>query len=121
MLALGSASPPSASDLRELTPEEKQVIVDGVSASIKDPASAKFKWAKFPRSVGLSDSVNYCAMVNAKSQYPAYNGWQAYVAVVSIRGGRIASAVVGAIAGGKDIPIIRKMCKRYGLDPNDAV
>jgi hypothetical protein len=27
------------------------------------------------------------------------------------------SAVVGLIAGGKDVEIVRKMCKKYGLDP----
>jgi hypothetical protein len=27
------------------------------------------------------------------------------------------SAVVGLIAGGKDVVIVRKMCKKYGLDP----
>ena len=31
------------------------------------------------------------------------------------------SAVIGAIAGGNDMPVIKKMCKRYGLDPANAV
>jgi hypothetical protein len=30
------------------------------------------------------------------------------------------SAVVGLIAGGKDVEIVKKMCKKYGLDPSGA-
>lgn len=112
--------PPVAAGRRDLTPEEKQVIVNAVSATIKDPTSAHYRWAKF-HAGALSGSNNYCAMVNAKSQYQPYSGWQAYVVSVNLSNGRISSAVVGAIAGGKDIPVIRKICQRYGLDPNDAV
>jgi hypothetical protein len=59
-------------------------------------------------------------MVNAKSPYPAYSGQQAYILEAVISGGKISSAVVGLIAGGKDIEIVRKMCSKYNLDPNDA-
>jgi len=34
-----------------------------------------------------------------------------------VRGGKVSSAVVGLIAGGKDVEIVRKMCKKYELDP----
>jgi hypothetical protein len=30
------------------------------------------------------------------------------------------SAVVGLIAGGKDVGIVRKMCQKYGLDPGST-
>jgi hypothetical protein len=60
-------------------------------------------------------------MVHAASPHPAYSGWQAYVVSVTVTNGAITSAVVGAIAGGKDIPVVNKICKRYGLDANDAV
>ncbi len=33
---------------RDLTPQEKKAIVDAVSPSLRDPGSAKYKWAKFP-------------------------------------------------------------------------
>ena len=46
-------------------------------------------------------------MVNAKSPYPAYSGQQAYILEAVISGGKISSAVVGLIAGGKDIEIVR--------------
>jgi hypothetical protein len=121
MSASATSAASSASDFRELTADEKRVIAEAVSVAIRDPASARFRWARFRRSAASAPSANYCAMVNAKSQHPAYNGWQAYVVSVEVTNGHITSAVIGAIAGGKDIPVVSKICKRYGLDPNDAV
>jgi hypothetical protein len=104
--------------LRELTLPEKKVISDAVSLSIKDPGSAQFRW---PQISAVGDgAVNYCGMVNAKSPYPAYNGWQAYIVEAAVSGGKVSSAVVGLIAGGKDVEIVRKMCKKYDLDPGSA-
>jgi hypothetical protein len=119
ILNLGAASAANSGDLRELSPEEKGVIMAAVATAVRDPAAAKYKWAKIPRSAG--GSTNYCAMVNAKSQYPAYNGWQAYIVELVSSGGTVTAAVVGAIAGGNDIGVIKRMCKRYGLDPGNAV
>ena len=101
--------------MRELTPDEKRIIMDSLVSSLRDPAAAKYRWAKF------GGSGNYCAMVNAKSPYPAYNGWQSYIVEVSMSGGTITSAVVGLIAGGADTALVKKMCARYGLDPANAI
>ncbi len=103
---------------RELTPPEKKIITEAVALSIKDPASAQYRWPKIPNSA--EGSVNYCGMVNAKSPYPAYSGWQAYIVEATVTGGKVSSAVVGLIAGGKDVEIVRKMCKKYDLDPGAA-
>ena len=35
---------------RDLTPAEKKAIVEAVAPSLRNPASAKYRWAKFPRS-----------------------------------------------------------------------
>jgi len=94
--------------------------VDALSTSIREPASAKYKWAKFPSVPPSGDDVNYCAMVNAKSPYPAYSGWQNYIVEAKVVGGSVSSAVVGLIAGGKDAALVTKMCAKYGLNPNDA-
>jgi hypothetical protein len=104
---------------RDLTPDEKKVIADAVGRVIKEPSSAKFRWAKFPISAG--GDVNYCASVNAKSPLPGYGGNQLYIAVVGTENGRVKSAVVGAIHGGADAHVVRTLCKRYGLNPDDAV
>ena len=100
---------------RELSPEEKAVISHAVGLSIVNPNAAQYRW---PQIADTEDgSINYCGMVNAKSPYPAYSGWQAYIVEGTISGGKMTSAVVGLIAGGKDVEIVRKMCKKYGLDP----
>ena len=95
------------------------MIVDSVAPSLRNPGTAKYKWAKFPAIV-TEESVNYCAMVDGKSPYPAYNGTQAYIIEAHMSGGRVTSAVMGLIAGGKDFAIVTTMCAKYGLDPKNA-
>jgi hypothetical protein len=119
LLGMSDAAPPAAGiGERELSADEKKVISDAVALSIKDPGSAKYHWAKIPATA--EGSVNYCATVDAKSPYPAYNGRQAYIVETHVSGGRVSSAVVGLIAGGKDVAIVAKMCEKYGLNPNNA-
>ena len=103
---------------RDLTPAEKEIISHAVGLSISNPGSAQFRWPQI--STAEEGSVNYCGTVNAKSPYPAYNGWQAYIVEATVSGGHISSAVVGLIAGGKDTEIVRKMCTKYGLDPGGS-
>jgi hypothetical protein len=118
LLALNHMQDASGAHTRELAPEEKQVITKAVSLSVVNPGQAQFRW---PQIASTDEgSINYCGMVNAKSAYPAYSGWQAYIVEGSVSGGRLTSAVVGLIAGGKDTEIVRKMCKKYGLDPGGA-
>ena len=112
-------SPPSFGQ-RELAPDEKKVIADAVGRVIKEPASAKFRWAKFPVNSGSTD-VNYCASVDGKSALPGNSGHQLYVAVVGTENGKVKSAVVGAIHGGADAHVVRTLCKRYSLNPDAAV
>ena len=104
---------------RDLTPQEKKAIVDAIAPSLRNPGSARYKWAKFP-AVVTEDSVNYCGVVDAQSPYPAYNGAQAYIVEANVSGGRVTGAVMGLIAGGKDFAIVSKMCAKYGLDPKSA-
>jgi hypothetical protein len=104
---------------RDLDPDEKKVIADAVGRVIKDPRNAKFRWAKFPSGPGTGD-VNYCASVDAKSALPGQSGNQLYIAVVGTESGKVKSAVVGAIHGGSDAHVVRGLCKRYGLNPDDA-
>ena len=67
-----------------------------------------------------SDEVSYCATVDAKSPYAAYNGHQAYIVDAKVAGGHITSAALGLITGGKDTAIVANMCATHGLDPNGA-
>jgi hypothetical protein len=118
LLALNHMQDASGVHTRELQAEEKQVITKAVGLSIANPGQAQYRW---PQIANTEDgAINYCGMVNAKSAYPAYSGWQAYIVEGTVTGGKLTSAVVGLIAGGKDTEIVRKMCKKYGLDPGGA-
>jgi hypothetical protein len=118
LLGLGHMQDASGIGKRDLLPEEKAVISHAVGLSVSNPNSAQFRW---PQIANTEDGpLNYCGMVNAKSPYPSYSGWQAYIVEGTISGGKMTSAVVGLIAGGKDTEIVRKMCQKYGLDPGQA-
>jgi hypothetical protein len=104
---------------RDLTPQEKKVIMDAVAPSLRNPGSARYKWAKFP-TVVTDNTVNYCAVVDAQSPFPAYNGAQAYIVEADMSGGHVTGAVMGLIAGGKDFAIVSTMCAKYGLDPKKS-
>jgi hypothetical protein len=93
--------------------------MDAVGTSLRNPAAARYRWASFP-AVVTEDSVNYCATVDAQSPFAAYSGHQAYIVEAKVSGGRVSSAVMGLIAGGKDFGLVTKMCAKYGLDPNKA-
>jgi hypothetical protein len=114
-----SAATPSGVAQRELTPQEKKAIMDAVAPSLRNPNSAKYRWARFP-AVVTESSVNYCATVDAGSPYPAYNGLQAYIVEANVSGGHVTGATMGLIAGGKDFAIVTNMCAKYGLDPKKA-
>jgi hypothetical protein len=114
-----SAPTPSGVAQRELTPQEKKVIMDAVAPSLTNPGAAKYRWAKFPMVV-TENSVNYCATVDAGSPYPAYKGLQAYIVEANVSGGHVTGATMGLIAGGKDFSIVSSMCAKYGLDPKKA-
>jgi hypothetical protein len=114
-----AAAATPASQLRDLTPPEKKIVMDAIAPSLREPGSAKYKWAKFPM-VPPSDEVSYCGIVDAKSPHAAYDGRQAYIVDTKVSGGHITSAVLGLITGGKDTAIVANMCATHGLDPNSA-
>src|ERR1700761_1103221 len=111
-----TASASTNGPMRDLTPAEKKAIMDAVGSSLRNPASAKYKWAKIPAIVN-DQSINYCGVVNGQSPYPAYSGEQAYIVEAQMANNRVKSAVMGLIAGGKDKSIVATMCEKYGLDP----
>lgn len=104
---------------RDLSPEEKKIIMAAVAPSLRDAGAAKYHWAKFPVTSN-EYSPSYCGTVDAKSPYAAYNGRQAYIVTVTLAGGYVTSATMDMIAGGKDAALVRTTCEKYGLDPNKA-
>jgi len=117
--ANGAPVVPTSVAQRDLTPQEKKAIVDAVAPSLRNAGAAKYRWTKFPTVVS-GESVNYCATVDAQSPYAAYSGRQAYIVEAHLSGGHVSSAVMGLIAGGKDVAIVNEMCAKYGLDPKNA-
>jgi hypothetical protein len=118
---LGAGNAPAAvqsSGGRDLAPEERKIIVAAVAPSLRDAGSAKYRWTKFSASAAMDGTLNYCSTVDAKSPYAAYDGKQAYIVEVKTSFGKVTSAVMGLIAGGKDAAIVSRMCAKYGLDPN---
>ena len=111
----------AAGALRELTDDERQLIAESLSENIREPAKAKSVWAPLPANAPTNGRAHYCAAVNAKSPYAPYNGLQPYLVQLQISNGQIVSAVLGSIAGGKDARIVRNLCAKHGLNPDDAV
>jgi len=112
---------PSGGAFRDLAAEEKKVIVNAVAPSLRNPTAAKYHWTKLSMTPAQDGSFNYCATVDAQSPYAAYSGHQAYIIEVKLGfGGKVTSAVMGLITGGKDVAIVKGMCAKYGLDPNNA-
>jgi hypothetical protein len=111
------ATPASSGAERDLTADEKKVIMHAVSLSLSNPGSAKFHWTKFPVSPD-SDQPAYCASVDAQSPHAAYSGHQAFIVDTQMTGGHITAAALGLVAGGKDASIVAKTCATHGLDPN---
>lgn len=119
-VASALAAPASAAT-RDLTPEEKKVIIEAVAPSLRNPGAAKYRWAKLSTAPAEDGSFNYCATVDAQSPYAAYNGRQAYIVELKMSFGKVTGAVMGLITGGKDTAIVANMCAKYGLDPNKAI
>ena len=116
MPKLDGAPPPTELGRRELAPAEKKIIANAIAPSLRDAATAQYRW---PKIQNMPDGpLNYCGTVNAKSPYAPYSGRQAFIVSATVSNGKISSAVVGLVAGGKDFEIVRNMCKKFDLDPD---
>jgi len=108
----------AASDLRTLTANEKALLAKGFVATLKDPGSAQFQWAKVPKRLPES-GFDYCAMVNAKNSYGGYIGAQPFIGMVMVNNGKIIGGVIAAVGDANPTyqQIIPDMCRKKGLDP----
>lgn len=103
---------------RELGADEKRIIVESLSENVREPA--RYLWAPFPPTAPHNGLARYCASVNARSPHAPYNGHQPYIVQVQVSNGRIVSSVLASIAGGSDMRIVRNLCAKHGLNPDDA-
>ncbi len=121
--------PPSAAVMaaprRPLNDTEKAMIANAVSGTLKDPASAQFKWA--PLVVNTRDGVtDYCGLVNAKNSYGGYVGYAPfYVQIVFDEHGKIKLAELRGLTNPSDdatADIESTLCREFGYgDLSNAV
>ena len=102
---LGSSAsrPVPASELRDLSDEEKRVIAAGVAAGLRGQPASNFQWARFPREAPPSGTVQYCAKA----------GGRPFIATVTVTNGRASAANLIAIGGA----YIEGECRRYYETP----
>lgn len=115
-LTLSGQDKPMLADaeLRPLTEAEKLELSRMLGRTLKDPDSAQWRWALFPK---ITDgTVHYCAQVNAKNSYGGYNGFNVFISRLEISKGKI---VTGGIVGIDDnrTPVVPELCRKQGLNP----
>lgn len=78
-VALWSSAAAAAqkSDLVPLTDDDRQAVIAGVKASLKDPGSAEFRWLPARREDGV-----YCGMVNARNSLGGYTGFTPFSVLI---------------------------------------
>lgn len=101
---------------RELETDAKVIIRDGVARSLRDPASARFRWNP------MSDATIYCGFVNARNAYGGYGGFQLFMVMLEADGSFF-KVDISSPSDGLMAPVIERMCqdRGYNTNPLDAV
>lgn len=106
-------------ELRELTPIEKATLAKAFAKTLKDPDSAKFEWTKVPKNWSGKTAIDYCATLNAKNSFGGYVGFQPYIGLITIAGGKITGGTVTGLASNAgEQQLVSEMCAKKGLDPS---
>jgi hypothetical protein len=115
--------PEPEAQYRVLTAQEKATLGKMLAGTLKDPASAQWKWAPFPFPKSGSGNMTYCAQVNAKNSYGGYNGHKAFLAIVGVEKGKFLTGVIVGIQDNdvRYAEIVPQMCAEKGRDPYQAV
>lgn len=91
-----------------LTADEVKMVQAGVSARLKDPASAIFTGET--RAAKAADGeITACGLVNGKNSFGGYTGASLYMAIA--RNG----AVVDATVENSEYGIVRSFCQQRGV------
>ena len=104
---------------RDLTDAEKQVIADTVREELRDPASAMFKWGpsseKAERIGSPTETIPYCAMVNARNGFGGFSGDMPFHVVTVLDKGEITqSFIIGLGSAEFKGAITYEMCEEIG-------
>lgn len=97
------------------TDADKRELTRILSAGLKDPDSAKFKWPPLLDVKRAEGFYNYCGMLNAKNSYGGYIGYQPFYAQVGRKpDGSISFAEMRGIGDGDAANPIPDLCAGYG-------
>jgi hypothetical protein len=110
---------------RELTPIERQTLARSLSTTLKDPASAQFKW--LPVVLVERDGItDYCGLVNGKNSYGGYTGFvRFYAQIKSDERGQYITGVLKAVEQpSRDINLLdprwlNGICEKFGYSDFD--
>jgi hypothetical protein len=107
----------SQSEARPLTDIEKRIIISTYGASLKDPASAQYRWAPlFTDQPVKGDELAYCFQINGKNSYGGYTGFRTIAGKVTRRNGVVVR--FSYVAGSRDDAIIadatNEICRAFG-------
>jgi hypothetical protein len=115
------APAPAPALLRDLTPDERALLIAGFTTEMKDPNTVQLKWNRIgqPDEKGVAE---YCAMIDGKNDYGTYVGFQPFIAQVFFIGGKIAGAKVTSVAyDAASAQAVERDCKAHGIDPHSAI
>jgi hypothetical protein len=112
----------AAAQKRELAPAEKAALAPVLSANLKDPAAAQFKW--MPVVVTERDGItDYCGLVNGRNSYGGYTGFvRFYAHLVKDNKGQFTRALLREVQRpGEEInPLdprwFNGICEKFGYD-----
>lgn len=111
--AAQKVSPPVTSGQYVLSDMEKNAIMKGVRARLKDPASAIFGGVVAKREA--SGFVYVCGSINAKNSYGGYTGDQPYSGMLAGEGPKAFFAVLGIGGLENESEGILQVCREKGL------
>jgi uncharacterized protein YceK len=113
---------PTQEEMRDLTPAEKSILADGLTAGLDDPDSVKFRWAKVPNLLP-EHAFEYCGLIDVKSAVGGYTGMKPFLATIRTENGNIIGGAIAALNSDnltEAREVIPKLCRQKGLNPFDA-
>jgi hypothetical protein len=114
--------PPSDLQYHSLSSVERDTLHKSLSATLKDPDAAQFKWMPVVVPKGDASSVAYCGLVNRKNSYGGYGGFRKFYANLTRNAdGQYVSGAVRSMESGSDDDVsdamdreLTNICQRRG-------
>jgi len=105
-----SASTAPATSPVSLSSDQEARVKQVVTASLKDPDSARF--GPMQATYSLQTGTTICGMINARNSFGGYTGDKPYLVVIS-DSGEAALAALGGVE--RDTAVALRACQRLGM------